>query len=530
MLVVDEADRVVDMGFAPQLDAVVSYLSTTRQTFLFSATLAGSTSVVEHSRLFSASPKITQLRKLCNSTVEFVIARTDRQAVLDSAAKIDRHRSDSPIGPTPGGLRQCYVLCELHHKLDLIYAFIKSHLRAKSIIFVSACSQARYMLEALRGLQPGVPLLALHGRQNQNKRTAVYYDFTNKPHAVLFATDVAARGLDFPKVDWVVQLDAPEDADSYVHRAGRAARNEASGDAMLVLLPSEESRFKQVLAGAKIPIKKVAINPARQRFSTIGHVKALVASRPELRLLAQKALKSYVRSVALASDHEAFQVQKLPIEKFATSLGLAAPPALKLPDPKNAARVKASAHAKKNTNRKLDKLKAQIRAAKTNLAAPIATVSNDDDKDNDEPLLRSAKRQKFADSTLPEPVAGALTIKQEAKKPKRQLRLKIRDGIDAKATAKKVLFDDDGKALPEFTMSLEAAQNKPVDHNQLRTSHDDFVARVRERLQQSAFEDRKSERQVRRERLQNLKKRRKDAHDEGQGLVAILAPPDTALS
>lgn len=528
MLVVDEADRVVDMGFAPQLDAVVSYLSTTRQTFLFSATLAGSTSVVEHSRLFSASPRITQLRKLCNSTVEFVIARTDRQALLGSGAKADRHGTDSPLGPTPGGLRQCYVVSELHHKLDLIYAFIKSHLRAKSIIFVSACSQARYMLEALRGLQPGVPLIALHGRQSQNKRTAVYYDFTNKPHAVLFATDVAARGLDFPKVDWVVQLDAPEDADAYVHRAGRAARNEASGDAMLVLLPSEEMRFKQVLERAKIPIKKLAINPARQRFSTIGHVKALVASRPELRLLAQKAFKSYVRSVALASDQEAFQVRKLPMEKFATSLGLAAPPALKLPAPRNAAQDKASTHAKKNTNRKLDKLKAQIRAAKTKPGGPISTVTKDED--NDEPLLRSAKRNKIAESTCPEPIPDSLSTKHEAKHAKRQLRLKIRDGVDAKATAKKIIFDDAGHAMPDYTATLEAAQNRPVDRNQLKTSHDDFVARVRERLKQTAVEDRESERQARREKLQKLKKRRRDAHDEGQGPVAILVPPDREFS
>ena len=107
-------------------------------------------------------------------------------------------------------------------------------------MFVSTCAQARFLLEALRGARPGAPLAALHGKQSQAKRVAVFRAFAARSGgAVLVATDVAARGLDVPDVDWVVQLDAPEDADAYVHRVGRAARNGRRGDALLVVAPHE---------------------------------------------------------------------------------------------------------------------------------------------------------------------------------------------------------------------------------------------------------------------------------------------------
>jgi ATP-dependent RNA helicase DDX10/DBP4 len=70
----------------------------------------------------------------------------------------------------------------------------------------------RFAYEAFEKLKPGVHIMELHGRQKQNKRTAIYYNFVEEKYAFLFATDIASRGMDFPLVDWVVQLDCPEDA------------------------------------------------------------------------------------------------------------------------------------------------------------------------------------------------------------------------------------------------------------------------------------------------------------------------------
>jgi ATP-dependent RNA helicase DDX10/DBP4 len=83
-----------------------------------------------------------------------------------------------------------------------------------------------------------LPLLHLHGKQSA--RLIVYQRLTGTSHAVLFATDIAARGLDFLAVDWVLQVDAPEDPETYIHRVGRTARYESKGRVLLLLMPSEE--------------------------------------------------------------------------------------------------------------------------------------------------------------------------------------------------------------------------------------------------------------------------------------------------
>ena len=99
--------------------------------------------------------------------------------------------------------------------------------------------------------------MALYGTMHQLKRMKVYEEFCERDSAILLATDIAARGLDFPAVDWVVQFDCPEDASSYIHRAGRTARYQQGGESLLVVLPSEEDMIQQ-LEARKIPINRCA--------------------------------------------------------------------------------------------------------------------------------------------------------------------------------------------------------------------------------------------------------------------------------
>jgi ATP-dependent RNA helicase DDX10/DBP4 len=80
----------------------------------------------------------------------------------------------------------------------------------------------------------------------QSKRTAIYFQFVEKKSAVLFATDIAARGIDFPAIDWVIQFDCPEDISTYIHRVGRTARHKAKGSSLLFLLPSEAKFAEKV--------------------------------------------------------------------------------------------------------------------------------------------------------------------------------------------------------------------------------------------------------------------------------------------
>ena len=89
------------------------------------------------------------------------------------------------------------------------------HLQGKVPVFLSSEKQVHFVYQSSRRVQPGITLLHLHGKQKQSARLTMYTQFTSSQHAVLFATDVAACGLDFPSVDWVVQLDAPEYAETY---------------------------------------------------------------------------------------------------------------------------------------------------------------------------------------------------------------------------------------------------------------------------------------------------------------------------
>lgn len=108
-------------------------------------------------------------------------------------------------------------------------------------------------------------------------------NFVSKPAAVLFATDIAARGLDFPEVDWVVQVDAPEDTAMYIHRVGRTARYNRNGKALLLLLPNEEVPFLELLNKAKVPtLKKLSMNP-NLKVSIAQKAAAINASKPEVR-------------------------------------------------------------------------------------------------------------------------------------------------------------------------------------------------------------------------------------------------------
>jgi len=118
---------------------------------------------------------------------------------------------------------------------------------------MSSGKQVRFVYESFRHLQPGIPLLHLHGRQKQSARLDITSKFSASKNACIFATDVVARGLDFPAVDWVIQLDCPEDADTYIHRVGRTARYERAGRAVLVLDPSEEEGMLNRLEHKKVP-------------------------------------------------------------------------------------------------------------------------------------------------------------------------------------------------------------------------------------------------------------------------------------
>lgn len=436
MLVLDEADRILDMGFAQQLDAILNYLPSERQTMLFSATQTKS---------------VKDLARLSLRDPEFL-------AVHAEAAEV-----------TPAQLVQNYVIVPLDKKLDTLYSFLKTHVKSKIIVFFSTCSQARYVYEAFCGLQPGLPLTALHGKVKQEKRTIIYMDFLRKPAACMFATDIAARGLDFPSVDWVIQVDAPEDAAMYIHRVGRTARYTAAGRALLFLMPNEESTVLPVLKAANIPIKKLTVNPHRA-FSIAAKAAALLASHTDFNTFAKKAFVGYLRSLQLLPHYPLKDVSSLPLDAFAVSLGLAFTPDLPFADKssKEADEDREVVREKKNVNRALDKLKKQIAEAKEERkrAKQVAKLEAAGRTEEAE-ALKAQKTAKVAIREEDSETDDFLTVKQvhnpdendealslpqtaaDTKIKAKKLNKISKDGNvrAVVATTKRLVFDEDGNAI-----------------------------------------------------------------------------------
>ncbi|XP_043286175.1 probable ATP-dependent RNA helicase DDX10 [Venturia canescens] len=294
VLVLDEADRCLDMGFETTMNAIIANLPPTRQTLLFSATQTKS--VRDLARLSLKNPMYISVHEHAEHT-------------------------------TPEGLQQSYVICNLEDKMAMLWSFIRHHLKQKVIVFFSSCKQVKYTYEVLCRMRPGISLLALYGTLHQLKRMSIYESFCKKQNAVLFATDIAARGLDFPAVNWVVQMDCPEDTNAYIHRAGRTARFQRGGESLLVLLPSEEKMIER-LKERKIPISMIKINPNKLN-TPHRKLEALLARDVALKETAQRAFVAYVKSVFLMKDKEIFDVHALNTDSYAKSLGLAIPPRIR---------------------------------------------------------------------------------------------------------------------------------------------------------------------------------------------------------
>ncbi|KAL4503325.1 hypothetical protein ABPG72_000931 [Tetrahymena utriculariae] len=317
MLVIDEADLILDLGFKEHLNAILLNLPKSRQTILFSATL---------------SKSIHELSKLSLKNAEHIFLHEVR-STQDQDSKNVINTSIKDIYEAPIKLTQYYMEVNIEDKLNMLFSFLRSHKKNKVLVFLSTCKQVRFVYEAFRRLKLGPPIFELHGRQKQAKRLAIFFTFAEKKFGVLFTTNLAARGLDFPAVEWIVQVDCPDDVVTYVHRVGRTARFKNDGNSLLMVLPSEVKMVDK-LKEKKMNIQKLKANPEHQ-LSITNSLQSYLVENVDLKYLAQRAFISYVRSIHFAQDKDVFNVNSLDLNGLSESFGLIQTPVINIKGLKN---------------------------------------------------------------------------------------------------------------------------------------------------------------------------------------------------
>ena len=363
-VVLDEADRMLELGYEREVQKVLTALqqqnTLTRQSLLLSATL---------------TTGIQQLSELSLRHPTFIDAANDDPASQEKELT------------TPENLQQTFLLVPAKLKLVALAAFVmwkcQQSKNKKILIFLPTqdmvdfytkvleralwgrteeeadeeeellgegeelSEEARLLLgkEEKVGQRAGVQsprLLRLHGNMKQAERLAVFQEFRQEAGGVLLSTDVAARGLDLPAVDWILQYTAPICVADYVHRVGRTARIGAKGSSVIFLLPSEAGFVRQ-LEAAKIPLVEMRLGLVLARLLRSGtnhsnmeeaatalqmRVEVAVAGSEELHQLACQAYVSFVRSYASypREAREVFCFRDLHLGHCAKSFALRDPP------------------------------------------------------------------------------------------------------------------------------------------------------------------------------------------------------------
>ncbi|XP_020828582.1 ATP-dependent RNA helicase DDX18 [Phascolarctos cinereus] len=290
-LVIDEADRILEVGFEEEMKQIIKLLPRRRQTMLFSAT---------------QTRKVEDLAKISLKKEPLYVGVDDDK---DTA--------------TVDGLEQGYVVCPSEKRFLLLFTFLKKNRKKKLMVFFSSCMSVKYHYELLNYID--LPVMAIHGKQKQNKRTTTFFQFCNADSGILLCTDVAARGLDIPEVDWIVQYDPPDDPKEYIHRVGRTARGiNGRGHALLILRP-EELGFLRYLKQVKVPLSEFEFSWSK--ISDIqSQLEKLIEKNYFLHKSAQEAYKSYVRAYDSHSLKQIYNVNSLNLPQVALSFGFKVPP------------------------------------------------------------------------------------------------------------------------------------------------------------------------------------------------------------
>ncbi|GKV28247.1 hypothetical protein SLEP1_g37325 [Rubroshorea leprosula] len=301
ILILDEADRLLDMGFQKQINYVISRLPKLRRTGLFSAT---QTEAVE------------ELSKAGLRNPVRIEVRAETKSINDLASS-----QQSSSSKTPSGLHLEYLECEADKKPSQLVDLLIKNKSKKIIIYFMTCACVDYWgvvlphVTALKGLS----LIPLHGKLKQTVREKALALFTSLSGGILLCTDVAARGLDIPGVDCIVQYDPPQDPNVFIHRVGRTARLGRQGSAIVFLFPKEEA-YVEFLRLRRVPLQE-----RRCSDDASDVVPQFRSAARKDRDVMEKGLRAFVSYIRAYKEHHCsyiFRWKELEIGKLAMGYGL----------------------------------------------------------------------------------------------------------------------------------------------------------------------------------------------------------------
>ncbi|CAD6230797.1 unnamed protein product [Miscanthus lutarioriparius] len=292
VLVLDEADRLLDMGFRRDIEKIISFIPKERQTLLFSATV---------------SEEVRQISHLAMRR-DYDFINTVQEGDEETHAQVN----------------QTYMIAPLDLHFPILYGVLKKHVAEdaeyKVIVFCTTAMVTKLVAEVLSQLK--LNIREIHSRKSQSARTKVSDEFRKSKGLILVSSDVSARGVDYPNVTLVIQVGLPADREQYIHRLGRTGRKGKEGQGILLLAPWE-----------------------MHFLSTVNDLSISEAATPSVDSSIQAAVKDAFRRVEMKSKESAYQAwlgyynsnkaisrDKARLvrlaEEFSQSMGLAVPPAI----------------------------------------------------------------------------------------------------------------------------------------------------------------------------------------------------------
>lgn len=292
ILVLDEADSLLQ--YSSKINTILKYLPTQRRTALFSATQKKE--IQDLIRAGLRNPVLVRIREKATTS-------------------------------TPVRLQNYYMVVEPELKLARLLEFMRGRSIQKALIFFPTCACVEYWSEVLPDLMPNTKCLALHGKM-KGGRFKVLDQFKKESRAILLCTDVLARGVDIPEMNWVVQWEPPSNAAAFVHRVGRTARQGQHGNALILIQSNEDAYVDFLERNQNVSLTKVVdkdttnadVHALAQEYRDRIHSKQIGN-----RSIFDKANRAFVSHIQAYSKHECnflLRVSDLNLAKIASCYGL----------------------------------------------------------------------------------------------------------------------------------------------------------------------------------------------------------------